>query len=209
MFKSRIASLIPDGPNVILDVGCAAGTFGRKLKKWNKAHELVGIEIFKEAADEASKCYDKVYCADVENSQLEYSEYFDFVICSDILEHLKNHYEILRKIHGWLKKDGFVLFSIPNIRYWRVIRNLVILGRWEYAEAGILDKTHLRFFTRRSFLKVLRESGFLIQHYEMIVDGLKQKLFDRVTCHLFEEFMGAQIIFVAKKGETIASRRGG
>ncbi len=199
MFKMSIVSLIPEGPHAILDVGCAAGRLGRKLKELNKARELVGVEIFEDAADEASKYYEKVYHADVEHAELDYKEYFDFVVCSDILEHLKDPHGILRKIHGWLKRDGFLLSCIPNVRFWRVSRDLIFLGRWEYAEAGILDKTHLRFFTRRSFSKCLDDTGFDVQHYEMVVDGRRNRLFNTITCRLFEEFVGSQIIVVAKK----------
>jgi 2-polyprenyl-3-methyl-5-hydroxy-6-metoxy-1,4-benzoquinol methylase len=206
LFKDKLASLIPDGHNVILDLGCATGQLGYNLRKLNKAHELVGVEIFKEAADHASKYYEKVFCGDIEQINLNYEGYFDFVICADILEHLRDPWNALRRIHGCLKDDGHILISIPNVRYWRVLRNLIFRGLWEYVDAGILDNTHLRFFTRKSFLKMLEEAGFNIQYNKFDINGVKHNLFNKVTFRVFEEFMGTQIIVMARKKESATGR---
>jgi 2-polyprenyl-3-methyl-5-hydroxy-6-metoxy-1,4-benzoquinol methylase len=199
MFKSGIASLIPEGSHVILDMGCAAGVLGRRLKELNKAKEVVGVEIFKEAADEAAKHYETIHQGDIEELKLPYKNYFDFVVCADILEHLRDPWNILGQIHTWLKNDGSVIICIPNVRYWRVLRDLIFHGSWQYMNAGILDKTHLRFFTRRSFLGPLAEAGFEVQYMRMEIIGIKHEIANRITCRLFEEFMGRQVIIVAKK----------
>jgi len=198
-FKSGIASLIPEGHHVILDVGCAAGVLGRRLKELNKAKEMVGVEIFKEAADEAEKYYDTIYRGDIEELILPYEAYFDFVVCADILEHVRDPWNILRQIHTWLKNDGSLIICIPNVRYWKVLRDLVFHGNWEYTDAGILDKTHLRFFTRRSFLEPLAEVGFEVQYMRMEISGIKHEIANRITLRCFQEFMGKQITIMAKK----------
>lgn len=199
MEKIRIANLVQRGPNKILDIGCASGRLGRRLKEMNKAEELMGIEIYQPAADEASKYYDKVYRDDVESLILPYKEYFDYVICGDILEHLRDPWTLLDRIRGWLKPNGILISSIPNIRYWRILKDLIILGRWDYTEAGILDKTHLRFFTRRTYIEMLIISNFTITYKEMWLNSKKKKLLNRCTLGIFEEFLGSQIMVVAKK----------
>ncbi|MGA2954109.1 MAG: class I SAM-dependent methyltransferase [Thermodesulfobacteriota bacterium] len=199
MFKSGIASLIPEGSHVILDMGCAAGVLGRRLKELNKAKEVVGVEIFKEAADEAAKYYEIIHHGDIEELKLPYENYFDFVVCADILEHLRDPWNILRQVHTWLKNDGSVIICIPNVRYWRVLRDLIFHGSWRYADAGILDKTHLRFFTRRSFLGPLAEAGFEVQYMRMEIIGIKHEIANRITFRCLEEFMGKQVTIVAKK----------
>jgi 2-polyprenyl-3-methyl-5-hydroxy-6-metoxy-1,4-benzoquinol methylase len=199
MFKSGIASLIPEGSHVILDVGCAAGVLGRRLKELNKAKEVVGVEIFKEAADEAAKYYETIHRGDIEELQLPYKNYFDFVVCADILEHLRDPWNILGQIHTWLKNDGSVIICIPNVRYWRVLRDLIFHGNWQYTDAGILDKTHLRFFTRRSFVGSLGEAGFEVQYMRMEIIGKKHEMANRITFRCFEEFMGRQVTIMAKK----------
>ncbi len=197
--KIMIVSYLPEGKHVILDLGCATGRLGQSLRNANKAAELVGVEIFGPAAEEAAKRYDKVYTIDIETFDLPYKEYFDFVVCGDILEHLKDPWEATQKIHGWLKKGGTLIATIPNIRYWRVIRDLFFYGKWEYVESGILDNTHLRFFTRKDFLNLLEKKNLSTVRHDMLIDGIKQNLFNKCTFGIFEEFMGSQIIVEAKK----------
>jgi 2-polyprenyl-3-methyl-5-hydroxy-6-metoxy-1,4-benzoquinol methylase len=159
----------------------------------------VGVEIFQPAADEAGKYYDKVYVADIETLQLPYRKYFDYVVCGDILEHLRDPMVTLERIHEWLKDGGNLLVTVPNIRYWRILRDLVFLGKWEYVDAGILDNTHMRFFTRRSILNILQRSSFSIIHYEMMIVGVKHKLANKTTLGLLKEVFAPQIMIVAKK----------
>lgn len=198
-YKWEITPLIPEGPHSVLDLGCGTGIFGRKLREQNKAREVIGVEIFKEAADEAARYYEKVHHGDVEQLKLDYEDYFDFVICGDIIEHLKDPWTILGRIKTWLKTEGHVLVSIPNLRYWRVLKDLVFRGDWEYQDAGILDRTHLRFFTEKSFLRALSEAGFDIMYSGFLTYGVKQNSFNRVTFRLFQQFMGSEIIVLGKK----------
>jgi 2-polyprenyl-3-methyl-5-hydroxy-6-metoxy-1,4-benzoquinol methylase len=197
--KSRIAALIPEGSHRILDIGCAAGRLGRKLRASNKAVELVGVEIFAEAAEEASKYYDRVYQWDIELLEMPYNGHFDFVICGDILEHLHDPWRMVGKILTWLKPGGHLITSVPNIRYWRILRDLMIYGKWEYVADGILDNTHLRFFTKSSFVKLMREQGFKIEYEAMVINGKKQNLFNRLTFGMFAEFLGSQVMVSGRK----------
>jgi 2-polyprenyl-3-methyl-5-hydroxy-6-metoxy-1,4-benzoquinol methylase len=201
LYKPWMISFIPDGPNKILDIGCGSGRLGKKLKEMNKAGELIGVEIYQPAADEASKYYDKVFRGNIEKMVLDYDEYFDFVICGDIIEHLRDPWSLLKRIHCCIKVDGLFITSIPNIRYWRVLRDLILFGKLEYAADGILDATHLRFFTRKSILKILRDSKYYIIYSGMMVHGLKQSIFNKITFSVLEEFMGSQIMIVASKSE--------
>jgi len=197
--KNSIVTLIPEGPHVVLDLGCATGWVGRKLLDSNKASEIIGVEIFASAVEEAAKHYDRVYNGDIELLYLPYNDYFDLVICGDILEHLRDPWVMIGRIHGWLKKGGTLISSIPNIRYWRILRDLIFKGKWEYVEAGIMDSTHLRFFTRTSFLKILKEQNYQIKFDKISVHGKKQNLFNSMTWCIFEEFLGSQIIVIAVK----------
>jgi 2-polyprenyl-3-methyl-5-hydroxy-6-metoxy-1,4-benzoquinol methylase len=198
-YKWEITPLIPEGPHTILDLGCGTGLFGRNLKEQNKAREIVGVEIFKQAADEAAKYYKKVYHGDVEQLNLNYKDYFDFVICGDILEHLKDPWTMLRRIKSWLKAGGRLLVSIPNLRYWTVLKDLVLCGDWEYRDAGILDRTHLRFFTKKSFLNAMAKAGFSISYSGFLIYGEKKNFFNKITFHIFEPFLGSQIIILGLK----------
>ena len=197
-FKWEITPLIPEGPHIILDLGCGTGVFGRRLKEQEKAHELVGVEIFEEAANEAAEFYQKVFCGDVEQLDIDYEKYFDYVICGDIIEHLKDPWRMLGRIKNWLKIGGHVLVSIPNIRYWRILRDLALHGDWEYRHAGILDRTHLRFFTKKSFLRAITDAGFDIAYNGFLTYGTKQNFFNKATLGIFKEFMGTEIIVLGR-----------
>jgi O-antigen biosynthesis protein len=197
--KARIAALISEGSHRVLDVGCAAGKLGRKLREQNKVAELVGVEVFDAPAAEAAKCYDHVYVDDIEILELRCGEYFDYIVCGDILEHLRDPWMTLDKLYGLLKPEGVIIASIPNIRYWRILRDLVILGKWEYVDAGILDNTHLRFFTRSSFLDALRRARFRIVFDEVWIGGRKQALMNNLTFGVFQDFLGSQVMVKAVK----------
>jgi len=192
--KVRMLPLIPPGPNVVLDLGCAAGRTGLKLLETNRAAYLVGVEIFGPAAQEARKHYDEVIVGDLEDMHLDYKGRFDFVICGDILEHLKNPYRIVSEAYHWLKPGGHLLVCLPNVRYWAVLKDLLLLGRWTYTAAGVLDQTHLRFFTRSSCAQMLEAAGFQVVHLQMIVHGPKKNLANRLTGRLFEQFLGSQVL---------------
>ena len=197
--KTRFHGLIREGPNVVLDLGCGSGQLGKRLIELNKAVEVVGVEIFESAASKASKYYTKVIAGDIEKIHIPYLGYFDYVVCGDILEHLLDPWIVLQRVHGWLKPGGTLIASIPNVRYWIVLRDLVLRGTWEYADSGIMDITHLRFFTRKTFIEALERRRFSIELSEFWVNGKKGRVFNLITFGVFQEFLGSQLMIVAKK----------
>jgi O-antigen biosynthesis protein len=197
--RPSIVAMISPGPNIILDLGCGAGAVGRKLREVGKAAEIVGVELFESAAQEAARHYTEVHSGDIEEMSLPYSKRFDYVVCGDILEHLKDPYSVVKRIHGWLKDDGRFICSLPNVRYWRVLTDLVFRGAWDYSDAGIMDRTHLRFFTRRSCFKMLGDAGFVIERCRMPNSARRYIVLNAVTFGVFGEFLGTQIIVSAKK----------
>jgi SAM-dependent methyltransferase len=203
--KAFLWELVPDGPNLVMDLGCASGRLGQRLLELNKAYKLVGVELFEPAARQAMKFYENVYIADIEDLCLDYDKHFDIVICGDILEHLKDPLKTLTRIHKWLKDDGLLICSFPNIRYWRIIRDLMLRGEWKYTTSGIMDQTHLRFFTVRSFKRILNEASFDVVRVNIrLPGGPRQAMFNRVTLGLFKEFLGFQIVLSARKHNHIS-----
>ena len=199
--KAWIVPFIRDGENVILDLGCASGRLGRKLLQGRKAKEMLGVEIFAPAAAEATQLYHKVYVGDIEQLHLDFDKPFDYVICGDILEHLKDPYSMVKRIHAWLKPGGSLLACVPNVRNFRVLGGVIFRGNWEYQDSGILDRTHLRFFTKVSCCKMLEDGGFRIDRSQMIIYGPKKKLFNRLTFGMFAEFLATQVFCVGTKAQ--------
>jgi len=197
--RPSIVNLIPAGPHLILDLGCASGAVGRRLLADKKAATVIGVELFPSAAQEAAQHYQDVHTGDIEEMTLPYKNHFDYVICGDILEHLKNPYAVIDKINGFLKPGGKLICSLPNIRHWQVLCNLALGGAWEYQDAGIMDRTHLRFFTRRSCHQMFRDGGLQVEQWQMLITGRKFKLINGATLGLFKEFIGTQVVTVATK----------
>jgi len=146
----------------VLDIGCGTGNFGQLIMK-EKGAEVWGIEIEPEVAQIARRSLHKVLCGDAE--ELIHSlpdQFFDLICFNDSLEHLLWPEKILEQCKLKLRPGGEVLCSLPNMRYFRVIYNLVFKKEWEYEEAGILDKTHIRFFTINSINNMFQRCGYTI-----------------------------------------------
>jgi len=157
--RPDVQALVPSDARDILDVGCAAGVLGAALKAARNCR-VVGIERQPDAAAEAARVLDEVHVGDATSLLGELPEAsFDAVIAADVLEHLEEPGVALRRIRRVLRKAGVLTASIPNVRHHSVLRQL-LEGRFEYTDAGILDRTHLRFFTRQSFFDLLRQTGF-------------------------------------------------
>lgn len=182
----------------ILDVGCGNGRLGRYLNKSSK--ELVGIDISRKALDEAKPFYDKVLLIDLEknlNDQFQI-KYFDIIIFADILEHLKYPQKLLISMRKFLKDDGYIITSIPNVAFYRNRLNL-LLGKWDYKKEGILNIDHYKFFTLKTAKDLINKSGFRIISTKYSITG--SKLTDMLRGFLlkFPNLFAYQFIFKAKK----------
>ncbi len=159
--RREVGAVVPAHAERILDVGCGEGLLGRRLLL-NGAREVTGIELSPGVCDRAEENLTHVICGDIENLDLEFKkEYFDCIIFADVLEHLKDPLAVIKKCREVLSDSGCIVASIPNVGYYGVI-NMLAHGRWIYEEHGILDKTHLRFFTRKEIEVLLRSAGFEI-----------------------------------------------
>ena len=150
---------MPEGARRILDVGCGEGAFGALLKR-RRGCEVHGVERFPPAAAAARRVLDSVTEGDAESARLPFDDgSFDCLVYADVLEHLVDPWRALRDHVRLLRPGGRVVASVPNVRHLGVVLRLLLLGRIDYADEGILDRTHLRFFTRRSLLALLEGAG--------------------------------------------------
>jgi 2-polyprenyl-3-methyl-5-hydroxy-6-metoxy-1,4-benzoquinol methylase len=166
--RTEIASFLNEPPGVVLDVGCGGGATGRLIKEKFPGTRVVGIELNQNAAQYARQFIDDVLCASIDNVDLARDlpgVRIDTVLLLDVLEHLYDPWRALLRVRGWLAPGARVLASVPNIRN---LSNLDELagGRWEYEPNGVLDVTHLRFFTRESLRRMFEETGFSVVHME-------------------------------------------
>lgn len=159
---------IPDGVKTSLEFGCGTGGFSAILKAKFDA-ESWAVEIDEASVKEAERKLDKVINADAYEALVEIPKhYFDCIVLLDILEHLADPYHFLNELKPRLKQGGIIVLSIPNIRYYRIFMDYVFGGNWEYKDHGVLDKTHLKFFTHKSIDNMFRQLGFEILMLEGI-----------------------------------------
>ncbi len=158
--REDLVSLVPQEATRILDVGCAGGGYGKKLKEVRPDVYLVGIEINKELAERARPYYDRIYTCSID--QTVFVDTFDLINCGDVLEHLYEPWCTLKTFHGILRPNGYLVLSVPNVGHWSIVRDLVH-GRFQYIPIGLLCISHIRWFTETSLRQALEQAGFGIQ----------------------------------------------
>lgn len=199
--RPEIARFIPSNIKAILDIGCGHGAFLILVKEKTGA-ETWGIEVVQEIAEEAKKNIDHVVAGKIEeviNSIPD--QYFDCITFNDVLEHLIEPKEVLKMIRHKLSEEGIIVASIPNVRYFFNLRDLLIYKDWQYADSGILDATHLRFFTQKSMKRMFEEAGFEIIKQVGInrIISWKFRLFHWFTLGIFNDTKYLQFLCIAKK----------
>lgn len=154
-------------PNTkVLDVGCACGDFG-KLIKTNKNCEVYGLEFDLNSIKiaESTNCYKNIYQADLNNFDLtdfeQYYSQFDYIILLDVLEHLLDPQKVLDQLKRFLKPEGKFIISLPNVSHCSIVVNL-LCDNFEYTDTGIMDRTHVKFFTYKSIAAMLTEQSLKI-----------------------------------------------
>lgn len=166
--RPDMAQFVPPGLERVLELGCGSGLFGEALKR-SGVREVVGIEASPGPARAAARRLDRVIVADVERDVLDLAAGgFDCLVCNDVLEHLVDPWAVLEKLRLFLRAEAWLLVSIPNVRHHRVVRHLIWPGQWRYEDDGVLDRTHLRFFTRDSACDLVESAGFRIERMQGI-----------------------------------------
>jgi 2-polyprenyl-3-methyl-5-hydroxy-6-metoxy-1,4-benzoquinol methylase len=166
--KEVMLQYIPATVKRTLEFGCGCGFFSEMVKKQFNA-ECWAVEINERAAQIASGKLYKVIRSDANDSLAMLPDnYFDCIILNDVLEHLADPFYLLENMKAKLNSGGVAVLSIPNVRFWNHLRAFVWQGEWDYQEAGILDNTHLRFFTYKSLVKLFGGSGYEI----LTIEGL-------------------------------------
>ncbi len=192
----------------VLDLGCATGYFARELRK--KDCLVVGIEREVQAARQARKYCEKVYVADLEshkNLSLPH-RHFDYVLLMDVLEHLRTREGLLVQIRRLIKPSGTLIISTPNIAHIS-IRVKLLLGNFTYEDYGILDKTHVYFFTEKTLEKELLQCGWTPERKDVSSDFGQLPVFGRFLRHIpkiwqhiitmmFPNFLGVQFVWRCK-----------
>lgn len=177
--RSEVASFIPENYSNVLEIGCARGNFRSNLKA---DCQYWGVEPTAENAHEAAKHLSVVLhgrYSDVENDLPD--NHFDLIICNDVIEHMTDEDEFLLSIRKKLTSKGCLIGSVPNMRYVHALFELLVMKDWRYRDSGILDRTHLRFFTENSLKRTFIKNGFSIVQFHGIGSTSSKKPTPRVV----------------------------
>jgi 2-polyprenyl-3-methyl-5-hydroxy-6-metoxy-1,4-benzoquinol methylase len=162
--RSEMLEFLPDKFSRVLEAGCGIGTFSAYLKD-NYQAEVWGIEPVASIAERATEKLDKVINSTIEEAIKELPHnYFDLIIFNDVLEHLADPFETLSELRKIISKGTIIVASIPNVRYATNLKHILIDKDWQYTpEGGILDSTHLRFFTQKSISRLVKPNEYNVK----------------------------------------------
>jgi O-antigen biosynthesis protein len=156
-----------DPPGRVLDVGCSTGYLAERLQQ--RGSTVIGIEMDERAAEVARRFCEAVYVGNIETMELPFdAESFDYVMCGDLIEHLRDPQAVLARLRPLLRPTGRLVLSTPNIANW-AMRLSLLFGRFRYTEWGILDRTHTHFFTRKTLRECLEAAGYRIDVFDHTV----------------------------------------
>ncbi|MGJ7901622.1 class I SAM-dependent methyltransferase [Lysobacter sp. 1R34A] len=214
---ARIVRMVGKG-RTVLEFGCGYGVISRVLHA--NGCSVVGIELDAASAEAARPWLSRLLLENIENDAWLTSlgdHTFDVVLASDVIEHLRDPGAILRHIRSLLSPDGELVLSVPNIGHAGVIAEL-LRGAFDYRPTGILDSTHLRFFTWATLERLLNESGFEVFHRETVdapgahehffpywvklPDSIRNALADHPTAKVFQYLLKARLSDTPRKLQT-------
>jgi len=191
--RLALLELIGDrAPSRVLEIGCGTGATLAALKRRFAGAHTTGLERLPAAAQAAREAHnaDQVVQADVlDASAVDFAAArFDLVILSHVLEHFAEPQAVLARVRHWLAADARLLVALPNVRHLSALLPLLLRGEFDYQPSGILDRTHLRFFTRKSAERFFAEQGFVVEAAAADINGPKSTLLDRASFGLARDF---------------------
>ena len=193
-----VGRLRTDRDSAVLELGCGEGGTGQAALASGKAGRFVGIELNPTAADIARGRLTQVIEGDVESLDLDALEgQFDALIISEVLEHLTDPWRVLQKLGRCVRPGGQVFASSPNVAHWKVVRSLV-LGRFDYQESGVMDQTHLRWFTPATYRKLFEQAGLDVVSVEPLTPhSARTRMINRLSGNRFRHLFMTQIMLEA------------
>jgi len=193
--------LLPQtGSARVLEIGCGAGETGAAAIAENRCEHYVGVELAPQAASVARTRLTEIIEGDVEHLEFPWPDgHFDAVLMSEVLEHLVDPWSVVTRLSAKLKPGALVVASSPNVAQMAIVRGL-LANRWELTETGVMDRTHLRWFTQDSYRKMFEDAGVQVQSVSpMAKPGNISRLFNAITLNRLRHLTVRQICITGCK----------
>ena len=195
--RPDVVRLIPNGQNKILELGCGEGKTLLNAKSQGKACEVVGIDIINAVSSHDE--LDNYLQGDIDNMSIPYpAEYFDVVVCADVLEHLVDPWQALNRVSKLLKKDGMLIVSLPNARDYLLFIAIFLKGSFTYKSEGLFDWGHIRFFCKRDIVRLIEGAGLRVTKFDFKLEKIRMLAWI-LSVGVLEQFLVKQYLVVAKK----------
>lgn len=180
-FNPVLLDSLAHAPRVLLDIGCASGLLGQEVIARHPGCRAIGIEPHEATSRLAATRLHQVIQAPLEAVDFAAEGIaagsIDTVVAADVLEHMVDPWRAMLKIRPLLAPDAQLIFSVPNGRYIRFVHGIADFGNWQYTDRGMLDVTHLRFFSLKTFSMLLQETGYRIEHCNYFLDQSLEKFY--------------------------------
>ncbi len=204
--RSDLIKLLPINANSkILEIGSGGGDTLVEIKRRGLAAEVVGVELFSMPnTKQTDPAIDSFFICDIEKDfpQLQ-KEYFDVIICGDVLEHLLDPWSIVEELVKHLKPNGLIIASLPNFRFRSALFKVFFKGDFSYTKDGIFDKTHFRFFCKKNIVELFTSRELSVQsiypNFKFSDKAKRARFLNLFSLGVFEEFLALQFLVVAKK----------
>ena len=184
----------------ILEIGCGSGDTGALAFQRGIARDYIGIELFPAAAAEAAKVLTDVKVGNAETMTFDWQPAsFDALILSEVLEHLVDPWGLAERLSVYVRPGGLIMVSSPNVSHYSIIKEL-ILGRFELADHGPMDRTHMRWFTPKSYAALVERAGFSVRSVRPVTPfAARTQLLSKLTAGHFDHLFMRQIAIVGVK----------
>jgi SAM-dependent methyltransferase len=197
--RREIEWLLPEVARRILDVGSGTGATSAWLKARYPGCHTVALEGNAAVKDELARNVDDALIVDLNGPIPEIGDP-DLVLCLDVLEHLTQPLEVLKRVTSAMADGGTVIVSLPNVAHASVSLPLLLKGRFEYQDAGILDRTHLRFFDRQSAVELMNQAGFIVRRgVRTGLRGPRSRIIDGITVGVLRDQLTKQYVLAGKR----------
>lgn len=197
--REDITPLLPESATSILDVGAGIGATSAWLRSRYPGSRVTAFEGNASLSGELSRNVDKAHIVDL-NGQLPDVDPPDLILFLDVLEHLMRPDEVLRRLTETMPETGTVIVSVPNVAHLSVSAPLFFGAQFKYQDAGILDRTHLRFFVKESAVSLINSAGLIVERgVRSGIQGPRARSVDRLTMGLVRDHLTKQYIMAGRR----------